>query len=91
MKVKKILIISSLIIISFIMGMLTTLKIIKVEMVNEAYNGQVTIKFFNRYIDYEYDYKEILRSYVVDLEENDDGTYTLTQLELSEEFEEVEE
>lgn len=91
MKVKKILIISSLIIVSFIMGMLATLKIIKIEMVNEAYNGQVTIKFFNRYIDYEYNYKEILRSYVVDLEENDDGTYTLTQLELSEEFEEVEE
>lgn len=58
---KKILVITISIIIGIILGIFITLKSIQIDSVNEVDNGIVTIKIFNNYLDYEYEYHEVDR------------------------------
>lgn len=49
----------ALIVVGFIGGIVVTLKAIEIDGVNEVDNGVITIKVFNQYIDYQYQYTEI--------------------------------
>lgn len=42
-----------------VLGITLTIKTIQIDGVNELDNGVITIKVFNNYFDYEYEYNEI--------------------------------
>ena len=42
-----------------VLGATLTIKTIQIDGVNELDNGVITIKVFNNYFDYEYEYNEI--------------------------------
>lgn len=42
-----------------VLGITLTIKTIQIDGVNELENGVITIKVFNNYFDYEYEYNEI--------------------------------
>lgn len=42
-----------------VLGITLTIKTIQIDGVNELANGVITIKVFNNYFDYQYEYNEI--------------------------------
>lgn len=42
-----------------VLGITLTIKTIQIDGVNELDNGVITIKVFNNYFDYKYEYNEI--------------------------------
>lgn len=45
--------------VGLLLGIAITIKTIQVDGVNELDNGIITLKIFNNYYDYEYEYNEI--------------------------------
>ena len=56
--------------ISFYIGVESTIKNIQIDGVNETENGVITIKLFNQYFDYKYNYNEVKQYRIHSIESN---------------------